>query len=1006
MSRPQVVSQQLRILHLAFDNPQRPGSGGGAIRNHEIGRELAKRHQVTALTVSYPGARPRTEDGVHYIPVGLPLGYYGAILTYFMFLPLYVWTRRYDVLVEDFAAPFGSVLVPRWARGRVIGHVQWLSASEKASEYHLPFDLSERWGVRSHHQLIAVSEHVAERLRTINPAAEVVVLPNGVESGVWRVKPNKGSGDLLYLGRLEAQGKGLDLLLAAFAKIQKQTSARLMIAGDGQDWDSLHAMVRRLGLEGRVSLLGRVAGDARFQLLADAQVVCVTSRYESFGLVPLEAMACATPVVAFDIQAMREMVVRGTGLLVPAFDVDAYAQALLRLISNPELCARMGARGRRRALGYEWGAIARRQEDVYLRAVGVEAGSPALGAGGGPQLRGSGPGAAPAADVLHRKAVPIAVPLMLSRLRAALAGVAAPALVVLAAFAVRAATLTSGFEIHVDEAVYLRIADNLRNSWSLVYDLAGQHPFFLHPPLYFAFEAAYLKLLGVGGGPIHQVLSVRYLSAGFGALSAGALFLLCRQLAGSVAGWIGALVFTLEPFIVRMDSRNFLEPSAVLWILVAWLAVASLRYGHPTKRPAWALVVAGIGFAAALLTNEPTAMITLVPLWLAVGVGVLSRRRAAVVSALALVIYSIYPLGVWVSGNWADFVQQKTAGVDRFVGLTVTTGFNTPNGPSFVETVLANWTVFAPTYVLLGCGLVATAWLVFQPDAESRLVACWSASAYALQTYSVLFGTNEEQYFYYVAVMAIVATMMAGRRLLQDEYRPRPLAARARATVFAGLVLLLVLSGLVAVDHYVTSGNGQDLIARSLPAMASADPIVLLTLLLGLTSVIGLGALLVQALWKRPWRVSRRLVHRSFQVAVLVLFLLMSGDVAAVHYSTPDDGYAHLIAYMDAHVPPGTPVAATSATDAALLRMDGYQVTDMEQVTAESTSRAKIRDPHVLVAQHPAYVVVPTRLVAERYGVGSPELLTWLRANTTLVYVFRGPTDGQLELFYMPPGLR
>src|SRR5438105_7396065 len=98
-------AKRLRILHLAFDDHRRPGSGGGAIRNREINRRLALRHDITAVTVSYRGSRERVEDGVRYVPVGLALGYYGSILTYFAALPLVIWKHPSDLLVEDFAAP-------------------------------------------------------------------------------------------------------------------------------------------------------------------------------------------------------------------------------------------------------------------------------------------------------------------------------------------------------------------------------------------------------------------------------------------------------------------------------------------------------------------------------------------------------------------------------------------------------------------------------------------------------------------------------------------------------------------------------------------------------------------------------------------------------------------------------------------------------------------------------------------------------------------------------------
>ena len=363
--------RRLRILHLAFDDHRRPGSGGGAVRNREINRRLAQRHEVTAVTVSYPGSRERVEDGVRYIPAGLPLGYYGSILTYFAALPFVIWSHRSDLLVEDFAAPFGSWLVPLLTRRPVVAHVQWLSAVEKSKQYHLPFHLTERWGVRLHRVMVAVSEGVGERLRAMNRRAEVVVLPNGVDEYARRV-PERRRRDVLYLGRLEMNGKGLDLMLDAFQRVARRTEARLLIAGDGPDAEALSLLARRLGIEDRIELLGRVAGTDRFDLLGSAQVVACPSRYESFGMVALEAMACATPVVAFDIPCQREILADDCSVTVPAFDVAAFAEALRALLADPERCREIGERARSRSRFFDWEEIAARQELVYAAAVGIE----------------------------------------------------------------------------------------------------------------------------------------------------------------------------------------------------------------------------------------------------------------------------------------------------------------------------------------------------------------------------------------------------------------------------------------------------------------------------------------------------------------------------------------------------------------------------------------------------------------------------------------------------------
>jgi len=360
----------LRILHLAFDDHRFPGSGGGAIRTFEVNRRLAQRHQVTVVTMNYKGARRRIEEGVRYVQVGTPWGYFGRIISYLLCLPLAL--RRYpsDLVVEDFTPPISTALVPLLTRRPVVGMVQWLWARQKSRQYKLPFFLVEELGVRTYRQLIAVSSEIATRLHSLNPAAAVTVIPNGVDQQHISTK-GLDKADLVFLGRIELEAKGLDLLLRAFAKITAAVDAKLVIAGDGRDRERVRRLADELSLHDRVQMMGRVTGAAKSELLARARLICVPSRYEVFPLVPLEAQAAGTPVLAFDIAAMGEVLAPDGGMLVPPFDVDAYADAILQLLHAPERCQAMGEAGRRFVRRFHWDLVARQQEHVYLQAVGA-----------------------------------------------------------------------------------------------------------------------------------------------------------------------------------------------------------------------------------------------------------------------------------------------------------------------------------------------------------------------------------------------------------------------------------------------------------------------------------------------------------------------------------------------------------------------------------------------------------------------------------------------------------
>jgi glycosyltransferase involved in cell wall biosynthesis len=362
----------MRILHLGFEDPRRPGSGGGSVRTHEVNRRLAARHQITVVTAKFPGWRDRTEDGVRYLHAGVEAGYVGSVASYFLALPWLARWLDYDLLVEDFGAPISSALAPLWSKAPCLAVVQWLFAREMARKYHLPVHLVERLGVRTHRRMIALSDDLAARLRAANPGAEVEVIPEGVDRQAFDAVAERRQL-AVYLGRLDVHQKGLDWLLDAFAMAAPRTAATLVIAGDGPDRQALVEGCRRLGIAQRVRFAGRVEGAAKFALLASAQLVCMPSRYEAFGIVALEALACATPVLAFDIDNLRQVVPADAGRLVPSGDVAAYAAALVELLERPAACLAMGERGRRFARRFDWDEIAERQERAYLRAVGLPA---------------------------------------------------------------------------------------------------------------------------------------------------------------------------------------------------------------------------------------------------------------------------------------------------------------------------------------------------------------------------------------------------------------------------------------------------------------------------------------------------------------------------------------------------------------------------------------------------------------------------------------------------------
>ena len=366
----------MRILHLAYEDPRRPGSGGGSVRTLEVDRRLAERHEVTALVAAYPGATERRSDGIHWVPLGPASGGSLPQLAYFALAAREARRRRADVVLEDFGAPFSVALSPLFTHRPVVASVQWLFAREMRRKYHLPFDLVEWAGLHAYHDFIAVSDWLAGELRRRRPGALVETIPNGVEAGAFSTE-RRAPEHLLFVGRLDREQKGLDLLIEAAAIAADRLGPDmppLLVVGDGPDRLAAESWVRSRGIASCVRFLGRVEGTAKLDLIAGAHAVLMPSRFETFGMVAVEAEAVGVPVVSFDVGPLAAVAGPAARLVEP-FRTDRFAEEVIRLVSDRGLRDRLGVEGRAWARKYDWDDIAVAVERHLEAAVARSAGT-------------------------------------------------------------------------------------------------------------------------------------------------------------------------------------------------------------------------------------------------------------------------------------------------------------------------------------------------------------------------------------------------------------------------------------------------------------------------------------------------------------------------------------------------------------------------------------------------------------------------------------------------------
>lgn len=209
---------------------------------------------------------------------------------------------------------------------------------------------------------------------------DVLEVPNGVDTELFRpgldgagVRRRHGISDnarvVLFVGALDRAHhfKGLGHLLRAFPRVHDKDTM-LIVVGDGDMKEQFAALATQLGISHRVRFVGAVPHSELPPCYAAADIIVLPSfPPESFGVVLIEAMACARPVVAHDIPGVRSVVNDSEdGLLVSPGDAAGLAESIELLLEGPRRRRRMGQRGRARVEEeYAWRKIIARLEHVY-----------------------------------------------------------------------------------------------------------------------------------------------------------------------------------------------------------------------------------------------------------------------------------------------------------------------------------------------------------------------------------------------------------------------------------------------------------------------------------------------------------------------------------------------------------------------------------------------------------------------------------------------------------------
>lgn len=230
-------------------------------------------------------------------------------------------------------------------------------------------------------RLVAISEATYGDLEEFFPglAAKTTVIPNGVHPDFFEDIEAERIGQavrrfglrrhprVLYVGGFDER-KNVGTLLSAMREVfQGRSDGELVLVGAKDNLGVRRAVVEN-GLESRVVATPFVSRPDLVALYHSADLFVYPSRYEGFGMPPAQALAVGVPVVASDIPPIHE-VVQDSGVLVPPDSVEAWVDAVGRILDTPAAAQRMVADGQSRAEEFSWASIARRYLDVYQDAV-------------------------------------------------------------------------------------------------------------------------------------------------------------------------------------------------------------------------------------------------------------------------------------------------------------------------------------------------------------------------------------------------------------------------------------------------------------------------------------------------------------------------------------------------------------------------------------------------------------------------------------------------------------
>ncbi|HEY1197128.1 MAG TPA: glycosyltransferase family 4 protein [Thermoplasmata archaeon] len=345
--------RQRTILLLNYDDPVNPASGGAPHYCYEVlRRAVDEGYRVIWVSSRFNGSvREETIHGVRIVRFGSPstVFFYGAL--YYL-----LHRKEIDLVFESVSVvPFFSRLYSSKPRLMIIYHIVPREIiREKLGRVGVVPWILQQWispMTYARERVITLGPSTAEELRSLG-----YVNVHVVKAGVDLPKGNSPKEDVVVLGGPLRPWKRVEDAVIAFAHLPNNWRLVLFGSFESPEYEvQIRELISRLGIAGRVDVLGRIPDEERARTYSRAKLAICGSKKEGWGLSIFEPQAFGCAAVAYDVPGVRDAVVHGsTGLLVPDGDVAGLTQALLSLAQDEPLRAKLGSQGIERCKQYSW----------------------------------------------------------------------------------------------------------------------------------------------------------------------------------------------------------------------------------------------------------------------------------------------------------------------------------------------------------------------------------------------------------------------------------------------------------------------------------------------------------------------------------------------------------------------------------------------------------------------------------------------------------------------------